>query len=391
MPYTSTSLLDFYERASFDFVTGAGAYLYTEEGERYLDMAAGYASNCFGYSHPALVASLRMQVDKFWHLCNRYKIPNTVEFCDLLVKYTGLDKVYPCNTGAEAVESAIKFARRFFYGQNVERYRFITIEGAFHGRTLAAASASTKEKMEGFGPRTEGFDRVPFNDIEALRQAVTPQTAGVLLEPIQGEGGMRAHTDKYMKEVRNICDQRGILLLFDEVQCGMGRTGYMFAADYYGVKPDIFILAKGLGGGFPVAAVVLREALTAHFKKGSHGSTFGGNPLAIAAGLKVLQLFQDKDVLANVKRVGIYLRKRLEEVKADYPTKIDEVRGVGLMAGIKFKASIGADVVVEKMRDEHILTIPAADNVLRITPPLIIKEQQVDEMITALRAVLAAL
>lgn len=388
MPYTSTSLLDFYERAPFDFVTGAGVYLYTESGERYLDMAAGYAANCFGYSHPGLVGALRMQLDKFWHLCNRYKIPNTIEFCDLLAKYTGLDKVYPCNTGAEAVESSMKFARRHFYAQNIERYRFITIEGAFHGRTLAAASASTKEKMEGFGPRPDWFDRVPFNDIEALRKAITPQTAGVLLEPIQGEGGMRAHTHEYLQAVRKICDEQMMLLLFDEIQCGMGRTGHMFASDYYGVKPDIFIIAKGLGGGFPVSAVVLKEELTVHLNKGTHGSTFGGNPLAIAAGLKVLQLFQDKEILVNVTKVGQYLREKLGELQTEYPKEIAEVRAVGLMAGIKLTLPLKADLVVEKLRHEYVLTIPAGDNVVRITPPLIITEEQVDELMVALKRVL---
>lgn len=380
------SLIDFYERANIHFKRAEGVYLYSEQGNKYLDMSAGYAVNNLGHANPKLIKVLENQASKFWHLCNRYNIPNTKEFCDTLTRYAGMQKVYPCNVGAEAVESALKFARRYFYAQKVKRYRFITIEKAFHGRTFAAATASSPEKMENFGPPFDSFDRVKFNDIKDLERAITKHTAGVLIEPVQGEGGMRPHDKEYMIQLRKLCDKHGILLIFDEIQCGMGRTGHLFAAQYYKVKPDILILAKGLGCGFPVAAVVTNNKIAKYLNKGDHGSTFGGNPLAMAVATQVLKMMDDK-LMKRVQEIEKYTREKLDSLCLKHHRVIREVRGVGLMIGIKLHDSYDPDEFMIRLRNHFVLVIPAADNVVRITPPLTITKGQIDEFCKAFNAV----
>lgn len=377
------SLVDFYERADIYFERAEGVYLYSTDGNKYLDMASGYAVNNLGYSHPEIIKSLTRQVPHFWHLCNRYNIPYTKEFCDLLAKRSGLPKIYPCNVGAEAVESGIKFARRYFAAQGIYKYKIITIDHAFHGRTLACATASSEEKMKDFGPPVQGFERVEFNNIDALEDAIDSYTAAVLIEPIQGEGGIRPHDKQYISQLRKLCDKHDILLIFDEIQCGMGRTGYLFAWEYYTVKPDILLLAKGLGCGFPVAAVAMTKKVAQYLNKGDHGSTFGGNPLAMSVGVKVLELM-DQKILDNVKSISTYLVNKLSMLREKHPIVIKEIRGIGLMIGIQLHDKFSVDEFTIKMREKFVLIIPAADNVIRVTPPLVISKEEIDVFCNAL-------
>lgn len=377
------SLVDFYERADINFDHAEGVYLHSTDGNKYLDMASGYAVNNLGYSHPEIIASLMRQIPKIWHLCNRYNIPYTKEFCDLLAKRCGLPKIYPCNVGAEAVESGLKFARRYFAAQDIYRYKIITIDKAFHGRTLACATASSEEKMKDFGPPVQGFERVTFNDIDALEDAIDSHTAGILIEPIQGEGGIRAHDKHYMMQLRKLCDKHGILLIFDEIQCGMGRTGHLFAWEYYCVKPDILLLAKGLGCGFPVAAVAMNKKVAQYLNKGDHGSTFGGNPLAMSVGARVLELM-DQKILDNVKNISSYLQAKLATIMEKHSMIIKEVRGVGLMMGIQLHDAFDVNDFMIRLRKNFVLIIPAADNVIRITPPLVISEKEINYFCNAL-------
>jgi acetylornithine/N-succinyldiaminopimelate aminotransferase len=372
-------ILPLYERADIDFTHGSGAYLYSKDGKKYLDFAAGYAAVALGHCHPKLVKALSQQTQKLWHLSNRYKIPGMEEYCRKLVDLTFGDTVFLANSGAEAVECMIKMARRYFNEKGEQRYRIITMEGAFHGRTLATASAGAKEKMIGFEPVVDGFDRVAWNDLEALSRAITPATAAVMLEPIQGEGGMRAANQDYLKAVRKLCDSKGILLLLDEVQSGMCRSGYMFAHEMYGIKPDLMALGKGLGSGFPISACIATESVGKAMKTGTHGSTFGGNPLAVAVAAAVLEVMSEPGFLPHVRSVGSYLSDKLKALKEVHADKIEEITGAGLMLGIKLKSHIDADKFTLACRQCELLSIPAAANTMRLTPPLIIDAQHCDE------------
>jgi acetylornithine/N-succinyldiaminopimelate aminotransferase len=361
-------------------------YLFTENGNKYLDIAAGYAANSFGHCHPKLVEALKKQADKMWHISNRFEIPGMNEYAKRLVENTFADTIYIANTGAEAVETALKMTRRYFkFKGQPHRYRIITLEGAFHGRTLACASAGSVEKIIGFEPPVDGFDRVPFNDIEALKAVINDKTAGVLIEPIQGEGGMRAHSEGYMKELRKICDAHGALLLLDEIQCGAGRTGWLLASEMYGVKPDLVMMAKGIGGGFPVSICLATEEVGQAMEMYSHGSTFGGNPLAIAVATQVLDMLLANGFLDQVKKISSYLLSMLSDLKAKHQEHIEEIRGNGLMLGIKLKSHLEVAKVVDELRDNYkVLSIPASQNVIRITPALIIEKSHCDEAVNKL-------
>lgn len=373
------ALLPVYERADIEFTHAMGVYIFDKSGRKYLDFAAGYAAMALGHCHPKLVDALCNQAHKLWHLSNKYKIPGLVEYCQRLLDLSFADTVYIANTGAEAVETMIKMARRYFNEKGQKKYRFITFDGAFHGRTMACISAGSAEKIVGFEPAMDGFDRVAWNDIEAVKSAITEETAGILIEPIQGEGGMRANSEEFMKQLREICDKHALLLMLDEVQCGMGRTGFMFAHEMYGVKPDLVALGKGLGAGFPISACLATEAVGRAMKVGSHGSTFGGNPLAVAVGNAVLDIMTEKQFLDNVKRMSSYLKSRLEELQSKHKEVIECVTGRGLMLGIQLKEGRDVELANKYCYDEFILATPASNNVLRITPPLVITEAHCDE------------
>jgi acetylornithine/N-succinyldiaminopimelate aminotransferase len=381
-------ILPLYERMGMRFTHGKGMYLYTDKEEKYLDFAAGYAANSLGHAHPKMVATLREQAGKVWHLCNRFIIPGLEEFSQKLVDNTFADTVYVSNTGAEAVESAVKFGRRYQNHNNTGKYKCIAIKKSFHGRTLAATSASDEKKIIGYEPAVEGFIHVEFNDIEALRAAITPEVGMVLLEPIQGEGGIRMHSKEYIKELRRICDEKDLILIFDEVQCGAARTGYLYAYEFYDVIPDIVATAKGIGGGFPVAATIMNEKVGATIEPASHGSTFGGNPLAMAVGNVAMDILTDKSFLDQVRKTGEYLDAKLIELAESFPDHIMEVRGIGLMKGLKMHDDYSPYEISDKLANEHVVSIPAGDNVMRITPPLICQAEHCDEFIAAFSKVL---
>lgn len=376
------AVLPVYDRYDINISHAKGQYLYSLEGGKYLDMFAGYAALAFGHCHPKLVEALTDQAHKLWHISNRFKIPGLFEYSQRLVDNSFADTVFIANTGAEAVEGIIKMARRYFNAQDQRhRFRILTFEGAFHGRTLAAATAGSKEKIEGFEPAVAGFDRVAWNDINAFKAAITDHTAGVLIEPIQGEGGMRPASPDFLREVARICREKGMLLLLDEVQCGMGRTGHLFAYEYYGIKPDLVALAKGLGAGFPISACLATESVGKHMKYDSHGSTYGGNPLAIAVATTVLNLMSEKGFLEHVQTVGEYFKTQLEQLKMQFPNIIEEITGTGLMLGIRLKPKFTARQVAKSCLDHFMLSIYAGNNVLRVTPALNIEKEHCDEAI----------
>ena len=380
----SDALMHTYARADLAFERGEGPYLYTGDGRRFLDFAAGIAVNALGHSHPHLVKTLQEQAGKLWHVSNLYEIPEGRRLAERLVTNSFADKVFFCNSGAEAMEGALKLARRCHYaGGHPEKVRVISCTGAFHGRTLTTLSAAANPKyLEGCGPAVEGFDNVPFGNMNELRNAIRPETAAVVVEPIQGEGGIRAADLEYLKALRNVCDEYGLLLVFDEIQCGMGRTGKLFAYEWAGIAPDVMALAKGLGGGFPIGAILATEKAAAGMVPGIHGTTFGGNPLAMAVGNAVLDVMLEPDFLPHVQRTGELLRRRLEELAARFPQVLEGVRGAGLMLGLK--CVVPNTEVVAKLREEGLLTVGAAENVVRLLPPLIIEQRQVDEAVQAI-------
>lgn len=389
---TLSPILPLYERADIEFTHGQGVYLFDNKGKKYLDFASGYAANSLGHCHPDLIEALTKQANKFWHLSNRYRIPGMLEYCQKIVDNSFADTLFIANSGAEAVECMIKMARRYFNAKGQKnKYRLITLEGAFHGRTLACATAGSAEKIKGFEPAVDGFDRVPFHDMDAIKAAIGSSTAGIMIEPIQGEGGMREHSDEFMKELRKVCDKAGILLLLDEIQCGMGRTGFLFAHEMYGIKPDLCALGKGIGGGFPVSACLATAKVGKAMQSGTHGSTFGGNPLAIAVADTVWDIIADKEFLANVRSVSKYLREKLEKLAKDNSKYIEAITGRGLMLGIKFRKDYDVDFITNLSREELLLSIPASNNVLRLTPPLIITEKHCDEAIKKLENAIAKL
>lgn len=378
------AVLPTYNRAPISFDRGEGTWAITADGTRYLDLGAGIAVNALGHANPDLVAALTDQAGKIWHVSNLYQIPQQQKLAEALVDKTFADTVFVTNSGTEAAELAIKMVRHYWFDQGQpQRIEIVTFEGAFHGRSTGAIAAAGSEKMvKGFGPLMPGFRQVPWGDIEALRAAVTEQTAAVMFEPVQGEGGIRPISDEDMRAIRALCDQTGALMVLDEVQCGMGRTGRLFAHEWAGVTPDIMMVAKGIGGGFPLGAVLATEKAAAGMGAGTHGSTYGGNPLACAVGTKVMEIIADDAFLAEVNRKGALFRQKLEGLVAAHPEVFEGVRGSGLMLGLKCKVAPGD--VVQAGYAEHLLTVPAADNVLRLLPPLNISDEELAEAVARL-------
>ena len=375
----ASPLYQTYMRAPLRFERGEGVWLFTENGERYLDFAAGVAVNSLGHAHPHLIEALTAQAGKVWHLSNLYDVPGQETLGRRLTEATFADRVFFTNSGAEALECAIKTARRYHFSKgNPERFHIITFEGAFHGRTIATIAAGGQEKyLEGFGPKAPGFDQVPFGDLDAVQAAITDATAAILIEPVQGEGGLRAASNEFLRALRKICDDNGLLLIFDEVQCGVGRTGKFFAHEWAGVTPDIMAVAKGIGGGFPLGACLATEEAASGMKAGTHGSTYGGNPLAMAVGNAVLDVVLADGFLDHVRDVALVFRQGLASLKDRFPDIIEEIRGEGLMIGIK--AKIPNSELLMAMRDEHLLGVPAGDNVIRLLPPLVTTAEEARE------------
>jgi len=378
------AVLPTYTRAPLSFVRGEGSWLVAGDGSRYLDLGAGIAVNALGHAHPALVAALGAQAAQLWHVSNLYSIPQQEKLAAMLVEHTFADTVFFTNSGTETAELAIKMARKYWYDQGQpERTGIVTFEGAFHGRSTGAIAAAGSEKMtKGFGPLMPGFRVLPFGDHDALRAAVTDRTAAVMLEPIQGEGGIRVLPDACLRGLRDLCDATGALMILDEVQCGMGRTGRLFAHEWAGITPDIMMVAKGIGGGFPLGAVLATERAASGMGAGTHGSTYGGNPLGCAVGAAVVGIIADPAFLAEVARKGALFRQKLEGLVAAHPTVFEGVRGRGLMLGLKCR--IAPADVVKAGYAQHVLTVPAADNVLRLLPALNIPDEDLAEAVARL-------
>ena len=384
-------LLPVFARADIGFERGEGVWLIATNGDRYLDFTSGVAVNALGHAHPALVKALQEQATKLWHMSNLFQSPDGEKLASRLCNESFADLVFFCNSGAEALEGVIKLVRHHHFSKgHPERYRIITFEGAFHGRTLATLAATGSAKyLEGFGPPMDGFDQIPHGDIEAVKKAIGPETAGILIEPIQGEGGVRPATSAFLKALRQLCDEKGLLLAFDEVQTGMGRTGDLFAHRRTGVTPDVMSLAKALGGGFPIGAILATADAAAGMGPGSHGSTFGGNPLAIAAANAVLDVMLKPGFFDHVQKMSLLLKQKLASVIDRHPDVVSEVRGEGLLIGIK--AVVPSTDLVTALRDEKLLTVGAGDNVVRFLPPLIVSEAEVEEAVQRLDRACAAL
>jgi acetylornithine/N-succinyldiaminopimelate aminotransferase len=378
------SLLPTYNRADVAFVRGEGPYIFAEDGTRYLDFGAGIAVNSLGHAHPALVAALREQAGNLWHTSNLYRVPGQESLSKKLVDATFADTVFFTNSGAEAMECAIKMARRYHYVNGApERFRIITFEGAFHGRTLATVAAGGQAKyLEGFGPKVEGFDQVPFGDLKAVEAAIVPETAAILIEPIQGEGGIRPVANEFLRALRKLCDEHGLLLVFDEIQTGVGRTGKLFAHEWAGVTPDIMAIAKGIGGGFPMGACLATAEAAKGMTAGTHGTTFGGNPLGMAVGNAVLDIVLSPGFLEHVRKSANYFRQQLARLIAEHPDVFEELRGEGLMLGLKTK--VPNTEFIARLRAHGMLAVGAGDNVVRLLPPLIIEESHLREAMTHL-------
>ncbi len=385
---TDRYLMRTYRRAPVAFVSGQGARLVGVDGRTYLDFVAGIAVAALGHNHPALTRAIREQAGRLLHVSNLYHIPEQAELARWLVEHSMAERVFFCNSGAEAAEAAIKIARKVGRAGGAGRYEIIVAEGAFHGRTLGALAATPQARYrEGFEPLPPGFVVVPFNDPRALRAAVGPATCAVMLEPVQGEGGVRPASAEYLQEARRLCDAHGLLLIFDEVQTGMGRTGRLFAYQHYGVIPDVLTLAKGLGGGVPIGAVLARGRAADALAPGDHGSTFGGNPLACAAALAVARTLEEEDLVGRAARVGAYLMDRLRDLARRHPV-ITEVRGLGLLVAVELAAE--AAPVVDACRERGLLVNAVRPTALRLAPPLIVGETDVDQAIEILDAALAA-
>ena len=375
----ATPLYQTYNRAPLRFERGEGVWLVTESGERYLDFAAGVAVTSVGHGHPHVVGALKDQADKVWHLSNLYEVPGQEMLAKRLTDLTFADRVFFTNSGAEALECAIKTARRYHFAKgHPEKFHIITMEGAFHGRTIATIAAGGQEKyLEGFGPKAPGFDQVPFGDLEAVKAAISDATAGILVEPVQGEGGIRPIPVEMLRALRDLCDEHGLLLILDEVQCGVGRTGKLFAHEWAGITPDIMAVAKGIGGGFPLGACLATDEAAYGMKPGTHGSTYGGNPLAMAVGNAVLDVVLTDGFLDHVRDVALVFRQGLASLGDRYPDVIEDVRGEGLMLGMK--AKVPNTELLMAMRDEHLLGVPAGDNVIRLLPPLTVTAAEARE------------
>ncbi|HXT06270.1 MAG TPA: aspartate aminotransferase family protein [Roseiarcus sp.] len=385
-----SAIVPTYARADLTFERGEGSWLTTVAGERYLDFGAGIAVVALGHSHPHLVKTLTEQGGKLWHISNLFQMPEGERLARRLADATFADLVFFANSGAEANEAAIKMARRYHYvGGHPERFRVLTFEGAFHGRTLATIAAGGQAKyLEGFGPKVEGFDQIPISDAEAVEAAITPETAAILIEPIQGEGGVRLVAPAFLRALRDICDKHGLLLIFDEVQSGVGRTGKLYAYELAGVTPDILTSAKGLGGGFPVSACLATTEAARGLTAGVHGTTFGGNPLAMAIANAVLDVVLAPGFLDNVARLGLNAKQKLAALADAHPEIIEEVRGEGLMIGLKLR--VPPNDFAALARAQHLLSIPAGDHVLRLLPPLTVSDAELDEAVKRLDAACVA-
>ena len=377
----SSHLLPTYARVDLAFERGEGVWLYTAAGERYLDFTCGVAVNALGHCHPHLVEALTEQAKKVWHVSNLYRIPEGERLAERLCAASFADTVFFQNSGAEALECCIKMARKYHAASGQpERYRIITFDGAFHGRTLTTIAATGNPKyLEGFGPPVDGFDQVPFGDIEAVKKAIGPQTAAILIEPIQGEGGVRVPPPNFLRALRELCDRNGLLLIFDEVQTGIGRTGELFCYQRAGVAPDIMALAKALGGGFPIGACLATAEAGKGMTAGTHGSTFGGNPLAMAVANAVLDEVLKPGFIDHVREMSLLLKQRLAEIKDRHASVISEVRGEGLLIGLRMIPP--ASAMVDELRAEKMITVAAGENVVRLLPPLIINEAEIGEAV----------
>ncbi len=380
-----------FARADIRVERGEGVWLVAEDGRRFLDFTGGIAVNSLGHAHPHLVAALTEQASRLWHVSNLFNIPGQERLAARLVEASFADKVFFTNSGAEALECAIKTARRYQYvSGHPERFRIVTFEGAFHGRTLATIAAGGQKKyLEGFGPKVEGFDQVPFGDIAAVRAAVGPETAAILIEPIQGEGGVRAAPPEFLRQLRALCDEHGLLLVYDEVQTGIGRTGRLFAYENAGVEPDVLASAKGIGGGFPLGACLATAEAAKGMTAGTHGTTFGGNPLGMAVGNAVLDVVLSDGFLDEVRRTALLFKQSLASLKDRYPDVVDDVRGDGLLIGLKPRVPNGQ--FVETLRDHLLLAAPAGDNVVRFLPPLVVSADEVREAMNRIEAAVADL
>lgn len=378
----SPAVMPTYARANLVFERGEGPWLVSTAGDRFLDLASGVAVNALGHAHPKLIAALTEQANKVWHTSNLYRVAGQERLAERLCEVTFADQVFFCNSGAEACEGAIKLARRYHYvNGRPERWRLITFKGAFHGRTLATiASAGNAKHLEGFGEPAGGFDIVPFGDLTAAEKAIGPDTAAIMVEPVQGEGGVNVAPEGWLKSLRQLCDTHGLLLVLDEVQTGMGRTGKLFAHERAGIAPDVMAVAKGLGGGFPIGAVLATHEAAKGMVAGTHGSTFGGNPLAAAVGQAVLEAVLEPGFLDHVQAMTLRFKQQLARLKDEYPHVIEDIRGSGLLIGIKVKPPAGD--VINACIDEKLLTVGAGDNVVRLLPPLNVTE---DELVEATR------
>ncbi len=387
----TSPLLPTFARADLAFERGEGVWLTATNGERYLDFGGGIAVNSLGHAHPHLVAALTAQAQKLWHVSNLYQIPEGQRLAQRLVDATFADQVFFTNSGAEALECSIKMARKYHAAKgHLERFRIITFEGAFHGRTLATIAAGGQQKyIDGFGPKVDGFDQVPFGDHKALEAAITPAHAAILVEPIQGEGGVRSVPTQCLRGLRELCDRHGMLLILDEVQTGVGRTGHFLAYENSGISPDIVAIAKGIGGGFPLGACLSTFKAGAGMTAGSHGTTFGGNPLAMSVGNAVLDIVLADDFLDHVKKMGLLLKQKLAGLKDAHPRIVDQIRGEGLLIGIR--THVPNTEFVAACRAQHLLSVPAGDNVVRLLPALILTEKDTAEAINRLDAACLAL
>jgi acetylornithine/N-succinyldiaminopimelate aminotransferase len=387
----ASHLLPVFARVDLAFTRGEGAWLIATNGDRYLDFTSGVAVNALGHAHPALVAALQEQATRLWHMSNLFKSPDGERLAARLCEQSFADFVFFANSGAEAMECANKVTRKYHAAKgHPERYRIVTFDGAFHGRTLATLAATGSEKyLDGFGPPVEGFDQVPLGDLDAVKRAVGANTAGILIEPLQGEGGVRAAPHAFFKALRQLCDDKGLLLVFDEVQTGMGRTGELFAHRRLGVTPDVMSLAKALGGGFPIGACLATADAAAGMTPGSHGSTFGGNPLAVAAANAVLDVMLKPGFFEHVQKMSLLLKQKLAAVIDRHPNIVSEVRGEGLLIGVK--AVVPSGDLVTALRDQKLLTVGAGDNVVRFLPPLIVSEAEIEQSVNCLERACAAL
>lgn len=379
-------VLPTYNRTEIAFVRGEGPYLFAEDGKRYLDFGAGIAVNAFGHAHPKLIAALTEQAHLLWHTSNLYRVPGQESLAKRLTEVTFADTCFFTNSGVEACELAWKMARRYqFVSGHAERFRILCFDGAFHGRTMAAIAAGGNAKyLEGFGPKVEGFDSIPPGDLKAVEAAIGPETAAILIEPIQGEGGVRVMTPEYLRGIRKLCDDRGLLLILDEVQTGVGRTGKLFAHEWAGITPDIMPIAKAIGGGFPVGVCLATAEAAKGMTAGTHGSTYGGNPLAMAVAKAALELVLEPDFMPHVVAIANYLQQQLGQLLAEHPTVFEEIRGQGLLLGLKLK--VPNTEFVTTARREGLLVVGAGDNVIRLLPPLNIEESQVREAMQKLGA-----